>query len=270
MKKDAFYFPHFANARHDRKIKRVTKELGIEGYGIYFMLLEVLREQQDFRYPISDIDLLADEFGTSLAKVEVVLKKYDLFQIDECNNFFSIKQVYYLQPYLEKSNNARLAAQKRWQGVKDANADANALQEHCVGNASKVKESKLKETKEKKSKENIADKSANYDLMVKVYFDFYQSMFNFKPTFQAVDGKMIKEIENKIIFLCKQRNLETKAETIKASFYKVLDYASKDKWLKENFLLKNINSQFNKIINYGTKQEGQRIELDEETAKYFG
>jgi predicted transcriptional regulator len=115
-----------------------------------------------------------------------------------------------------------------------------------------------------------ADKSANYDLMVEVYFDFYQSMFNFKPTFQAVDGKMIKEIENKIIFLCKQRNLETKAETIKASFYKVLDYASKDKWLKENFLLKNINSQFNKIINYGTKQEGQRIELDEETAKYFG
>jgi hypothetical protein len=270
MKKDAFYFPHFANARHDRKIKRVTKELGIEGYGIYFMLLEVLREQQDFRYPISDIDLLADEFGTSLAKVEVVLKKYDLFQIDECNNFFSIKQVYYLQPYLEKSNNARLAAQKRWQGVKDANADANALQEHCIGNASKVKESKLKETKEKKSKIEFADKSANYDLMVEVYFNFYESLFNFKPTFQAIDGKMIKEIEAKIINICNQKSLVITEKLVVGSFTKVLDYASKDKWLKENFLLKNINSQFNKIINYGTKQEGQRIELDEETAKYFG
>jgi hypothetical protein len=270
MKKDAFYFPHFANARHDRKIKRVTKELGIEGYGIYFMLLEVLREQQDFRYPISDIDLLADEFGTSLAKVEVVLKKYDLFQIDECNNFFSIKQVYYLQPYLEKSNNARLAAQKRWQGVKDANADANALQEHCVGNASKVKESKLKETKEKKSKIEFADKSAYYSIMTEVYFDFYQSIFNFKPTFSQVDGKMIKEIEAKIIDLSKQKNMEITENRVRASFYKILDFATKDKWLKENFLLKNINSQFNKIINYGTKQEGQRIELDEETAKYFG
>jgi hypothetical protein len=270
MKKDAFYFPHFANARHDRKIKRVTKELGIEGYGIYFMLLEVLREQQDFRYPISDIDLLADEFGTSLAKVEVVLKKYDLFQIDECNNFFSIKQVYYLQPYLEKSNNARLAAQKRWQGVKDANADANALQEHCVGNASKVKESKLKENKEKKSKIEFADKSAYYSIMTEVYFDFYQSMFNFKPTFSQVDGKMIKEIEAKIIDLSKQKNMEITENRVRASFYKILDFATKDKWLKENFLLKNINSQFNKIINYGTKQEGQRIELDEETARYFG
>ncbi|MFN9899161.1 MAG: Lin1244/Lin1753 domain-containing protein, partial [bacterium] len=102
IKKDEFYFPHFDNARHYRKIIRLTKVVVIDGYGIYFMLIEVLREQQDFRYPISDIDLLADEFGTSLAKVEVVLKKYDLFQLDECNNFFSIKQVYYLQPYLEK------------------------------------------------------------------------------------------------------------------------------------------------------------------------
>ncbi len=63
--KDAFYFPHFCNARHDRKLKRVRKELGLEGYGIFFMLLETLREQADYRYPIEDLDLLADEFGTS-------------------------------------------------------------------------------------------------------------------------------------------------------------------------------------------------------------
>jgi len=31
MNKDAYYFPHFANARHDRKLRRVRKELGIEG-----------------------------------------------------------------------------------------------------------------------------------------------------------------------------------------------------------------------------------------------
>ena len=143
------------------------------------------------------------------------------------------------------------------------------MQEHCVGNASKVKESKLKQTKEKKSKEFIADKSANYDLMVEVYFNLYESLFNFKPTFQAIDGKMIKEIEAKIINICTQKGLNITEKMIVSSFQKVLDYASKDKWLKENFLLKNINSQFNKIINYGTKQEGQRIELDEETAKYF-
>jgi len=150
MKKDAYYFPHFSNARHDRKIKRVLKELGIEGYGIYFMLLEVLREQQDFKYPLSDLDLLSDEFHTSLQKVEAVLKRYELFQIDEQQNFFSIKQIYYLQPYIEKSQRARDAANIKWNRLKEnANAYANAEQMQCVSNASKVKESKVKESKVK-------------------------------------------------------------------------------------------------------------------------
>ena len=114
-----------------------------------------------------------------------------------------------------------------------------------------------------------ADKSAHFKLLTDIYFEFYKSMFNFEPTFSQVDGKMIKEIEAKIINICNQKGLTLTEKIITSSFSKILDYASKDKWLKENFLLKNINSQFNKIINYGTKQEGQRIELDEETAKYF-
>ena len=89
MQKDAYYFPHFCNARHDRKLKRVQKELGIEGYGIYFMLLEVLREQDGFKYPLDDVDLLADEFGTSEQKVNIVICNYKLFDIDETKNFFS-------------------------------------------------------------------------------------------------------------------------------------------------------------------------------------
>lgn len=144
----------------------------------------------------------------------------------------------------------------------------------CIKNPSKqdVKEFNINKNKVIKIKNNNkdkADKSANYDLMVEVYFNLYESLFNFKPTFQAIDGKMIKEIEAKIINICTQKGLTITEKMIVSSFQKVLDYASKDKWLKENFLLKNINSQFNKIINYGTKQEGQRIELDEETAKYF-
>jgi len=83
MKKDAFYFPHFANSRNDNKIMRMRLELGLEGYAIYFMLLEVLREQNDFKYPLEDIDLLANEFGTSEQKVRVVVSNYGLFDVDE-------------------------------------------------------------------------------------------------------------------------------------------------------------------------------------------
>ncbi|MDR9419494.1 DUF4373 domain-containing protein [Gracilimonas sp.] len=152
MNKDAYYFPHFSNARHDRKLRRVRKELGVEGYGIYFMILEVLREQEDFAYPVHDIDLLADDFGTSEQKVEVVIMNYNLFLIDEDKFFYSPKLIEYLQPYLERSKRARKAALKRWHGDSNANADANALPEHSDSNASKVKESKVKKSKEEVSK----------------------------------------------------------------------------------------------------------------------
>jgi len=144
MNKDAYYFPHFSNARHDRKLKRLRKELGIEGYGIYFMVLEVLREQEDFSYPMDDLDLLADEFGTSEAKLKAVVNSYELFEIADDKFFYSIKFIEYLKPYLERSKRARNAALKRWNG---ANGNAFALPEHSVSNASKVNESKVNESK---------------------------------------------------------------------------------------------------------------------------
>jgi len=150
MNKDAYYFPHFSNARHDRKIKRITKELGVEGYGIYFMLLEVLREQTDLRYPLADVDLLADEFRTSEGKITTIINNYNLFEIDSEQMFFSPKQAEYLQPYFAKSDRARNAAHKRWEQHKQLaetnEGDSNALQMQSHSNASKVKESKGKKT----------------------------------------------------------------------------------------------------------------------------
>lgn len=166
MKKDAYYFPHFSNARHDRKLKRVIKDLGIEGYGIYFMILEVLRDQMDFKYPLQDIDLLADEFGTSESKLRVVVTNYDLFQVDTSNNFFSMKQILFMQPYLDKTERARNAAKLRWSGISnanalpnaDANADANAMQ----GKEKKVKERKEKEELVLSARDLIFDKWFKY------------------------------------------------------------------------------------------------------------
>ena len=100
MNKDAYYFPHFSNARLDRKIRRLRKELGMEGYGIYFCILEVLREQPNFSYPIKDADLLADDFNCSEEKVKTIITRYELFQISE-DEFFSPKLIEYLDPYLK-------------------------------------------------------------------------------------------------------------------------------------------------------------------------
>lgn len=148
MKKDAYYFPHYCNARNDSKIVKLRRVLGIEGYGIYFLLLEILREQTEFILPISIVEDLAYEWHVSKEKIESVICNFDLFDIEN-GYFMSKKLVLYLQPYIEKSQRARDAANTRWS---NANAYANALPEHSASNASKGKESKVKERKVNKEK----------------------------------------------------------------------------------------------------------------------
>lgn len=205
--KDSYYFPHFCNARHDRKIKRVTKELGVEGYGIYFMLLEVLREQTDFTYPLSEVDLLADEFGTSEPKVKAVISNYGLFEVDEKNNFFSLKLVEFLQPYLRMKEQRVLAgkasAEKRKLLQQSFNDRSTTVQQ------SKVKKSKVKKSKVNKIKlEDIKQyffENGYSDISAQKFYDYYQvagwkdskgnDVRNWKQKAQAVWFKP----ENKIV-----------------------------------------------------------------------
>ncbi len=156
MQKDAYYFPHFCNARHDRKIKRLRKELGLEGYGIYFMLLETLREQQDLMYPIDDIDLLAEEFGTSEQKIRVVICNYELFQLDIEQKFFSPKMLIYLEPYF------KMKEQRREAGLKSAAKRLSNDRSTTVQRPfNKEKESKEEESKEEKIIYSVFDNERN-------------------------------------------------------------------------------------------------------------
>lgn len=164
MKKDAYYFPHFSNARHDRKIQRLRKELGIEGYGIYFMLLETLRDQHDLSFPMKDLDLLADEFGTSEQKVRVTICNYGLFEIDLQEQFFSPKMLVFLEPYFKGKEQRKKAIEARWMKVEQSKLIENQEDNTAVllpNNdrntdviQSKVKESKVKESKRKEKKVN--------------------------------------------------------------------------------------------------------------------
>jgi len=182
MKKDAYYFPHFSNARTDRRLKRVRKQLGIEGYGIYFMILETLRDQTEFRYPTEDIDLLADEFGTSEEKARAVVINFGLFDVDENEEFFSPKMLEYMTPYLENKERKRIGGikgnllkykkitkekletmndseimeyDKLVKNGKFSHSDSESDSDtDRLSSQSKVKESKVNKSKEKESKSN--------------------------------------------------------------------------------------------------------------------
>ena len=201
MEKEAFYFPHFCNARHDRKIRRLRKELGLEGYGIYFMLLETLREQHDLMYPMDDVDLLAEEFGTSEQKLRTTICNYDLFDIDESNKFFSPRLIIYLEPYFRMKEQRMLAGRASAEKRK-LNIRSTAVEQ------SKVKESKVNESKEKESN-NIAERKTHFFELVNSYSDLlgneFDNFFNYWAE-PSKSGKMRFEAEK---FFDVQRRINT-------------------------------------------------------------
>ena len=88
-KKETCYFSHDANAKDDFKIMLLIEELGLEGYGIFWILIETLREQQNYKYPLKLLSVLARKYNTTLAKLEVVVRNYHLFEIEDDCFFYS-------------------------------------------------------------------------------------------------------------------------------------------------------------------------------------
>lgn len=117
MTKEAYYFSHDANARNDVKIIKLRRVLGLEGYAIYFCLIEVLREQKDHKLPLSSVSDIAFDLRTSEEKVNGVISGFDLFLIEQ-DNFFSARLLRSMENYNETkvklSEAGKKGNEKRW------------------------------------------------------------------------------------------------------------------------------------------------------------
>ncbi len=72
------YFPHDSNTRNGSNVIRLRTRLGAEGYGIYFMLLERLREDPDYMSD-RDYDMLAFDLRADAEKIRMVVEDFGLF-----------------------------------------------------------------------------------------------------------------------------------------------------------------------------------------------
>jgi hypothetical protein len=92
--KDAYYFKHDCNARHDPKIQALINCYGIEGYGRFWILIEILRESKAYKLDDKPYnwDYLAEQFKCSNDNVKKFISdcvnKFDLL-INENGYFYS-------------------------------------------------------------------------------------------------------------------------------------------------------------------------------------
>ena len=78
MANNSYYFSHDSNAKDDPKCMLLIDQLGLEGYGIYWVLVEVLRDQETLKYPLNLVPILARRYNTTAEKMLTVIKKYGL------------------------------------------------------------------------------------------------------------------------------------------------------------------------------------------------
>lgn len=146
MKKDTFYFTHDYNARNDVKIKKLISRHGLEGYGIFWALIEELYNNTNV-LP-TDYDTISFDLRVDKEKLKSVINDFDLF-VFEGDFFGSLSVQSRLNERNEKSKKARDSVNKRW---KDKKNNTNVLQSNYDPNT--IKEKKEKEIKGKESKEN--------------------------------------------------------------------------------------------------------------------
>ena len=81
------FFPHDSNARYDEKILRLRMNLGAVGYGVYFMLIERLREDPK-QQSSTDYDAISFDLQVDSKIIKEVVEDYGLFTFTEDNKYF--------------------------------------------------------------------------------------------------------------------------------------------------------------------------------------
>ena len=158
------YFSHDSNARNDAKILDLRMKHGAEGYGVYFMIIERLREEQDYM-SVKDYNILAFDLRVRSDLVKSVVEDFGLFQFKD-ELFYSeslLKRMGIMEEISEKRSRAgKKGAESRWNNGKNGNAIknngkamanasgnmANAIEKHGNKTNKTNKINKIKQTKE--------------------------------------------------------------------------------------------------------------------------
>ena len=152
------YFPHDSNARNSEKMVELRMKHGAAGYGVYFMLIERLREAADYSCVVN-YNSIAFDLRVSAELIKSVLRDFRLFafsQTDEGERFYSESLRQRMKPMDEMREQRRNAAalsvakrKERAESERSFNARStlvaekeNARSTDVAQKSNKVKESK--------------------------------------------------------------------------------------------------------------------------------
>jgi uncharacterized phage protein (TIGR02220 family) len=155
-KKEALSFLHDSNARHDPDLVRVRLKYGLEGIGLYWGIVEILRDNKEYKIKLSDCNVIAVQFQPMSIDIKEFIEycsngDNSLFKID-CGYFWSNSLLNRMKKYDEwkrKKSEAGIKGNEiRW-GKKRKNKEDIAQRSHSDNNgiATNIIEENIKDDK---------------------------------------------------------------------------------------------------------------------------
>lgn len=150
MAKETYYFSHDSNAITDTKILNMRADYGLEGYGLYWAIIEMMRNEEDYKLELSKNTYRAIK---TLTNTEIDIEKYIKDCIEDYrlfreadNRFFSNSLLRRMTEYEKKrevnKKNGMLGGRPKKTEIKP-----NGYEIKTEKNQNKIKESKEKENK---------------------------------------------------------------------------------------------------------------------------
>ena len=106
------YFSHDSNARNDEKVIRLRMKHGAAGYGIYFMILERLREDANYM-SVKDYNMIAFDLRVDAALVKSIVEDFGLFTFTEDGKHFYSDSFARRMYVMEEARSRRSVAGKK-------------------------------------------------------------------------------------------------------------------------------------------------------------
>lgn len=159
MAKETYYFSHDSNALTDTKILNMRADYGLEGYGLYWVIIEMLRNEESYKLSLNKNTYRAIKTLTNTTiDIEKFIKDciedYELF-LQEDEKFYSNSLLKRMLEY-ERKKEANKKNGMLGGRPKKTEKKPNGFENETQGyeNETQKNQSKGKENKEKENKEN--------------------------------------------------------------------------------------------------------------------
>lgn len=154
------YFPHDSNARNSDKLIHLRMRHKAAGYGVFFMILERLREEPSYM-SVKDYNMIAFDLREDASLIKSVIEDFGLFVFTEDGKYFYSesfkKRMEFKDDKSKKRSEAgKIGLAKRWGKKESEIANATEFIANATDNDSNAiaKDEKNIARKEKESKDN--------------------------------------------------------------------------------------------------------------------